>query len=234
MLEISKLKAAYDALPVLFGVDLSLSDGECLALIGANGAGKSTTFACLTGLLSPTGGEIRFGGEPISGRSPQAVLAGGIAMVPEGRRLFPSLTVEENLKVGAYLGRKGPWTRERVYATLPMLANLRRRPSTALSGGQQQLVAVGRALMGNPSLLLCDEISLGLSPAAVDDVYEGLASVQAEGVAMILVEQDIARALGESDRFACMRHGRIVLAGESQSADRAEISDAYFGVHDHA
>lgn len=230
MISISDLHAAYGPLPVLFGVSLEVAQGETLALIGSNGAGKSTTFATLTGFLRPIRGQVRFADLDLARASPRRIVEAGLALVPEGRRLFPSLSVEENLLVGAHARRKGDWTLERVYEVFPTLTPLRRRPSMQLSGGQQQLVAIGRALMANPRVLLCDELSLGLSPAAVDTVYAAISRLRAEGMTMLLVEQDIARAIAASDRYACMRHGRIVLEGASSAADRQAISDAYFGM----
>lgn len=229
MLSVRNLEASYGSMSVLFGVDVDVAAGETLSLIGSNGSGKSTLFSTITGLLRPTAGAIELDGFTMTGRSTSAIVDQGIVMVPEGRKLFPSLSVEENLMLGAYRKRRGEWSLDRVLDLFPVLKDLRRRPSQALSGGQQQLVAVGRALMANPKLLLCDELSLGLSPSAVDVVYAGLQKVKEANVSMILVEQDIARALSESDRFACMRHGRIVLQGRSANADRTEISNAYFG-----
>lgn len=233
MLEVKGLVASYGVSPVLFGVSFSLRKGERLALIGSNGAGKSTTFGCLAGLLKPSGGEILLGNSDIVNCSADQILGKGLALVPEGRKLFPTLTVEENLRVGAHLRRQGAWSKERVYETFASLYPLRNRLGNQLSGGQQQLVAVGRALMSNPSVLLCDEVSLGLSPAAVSVVYDGLEAVRNDGMSIILVEQDIGRALAQSDRFICMRYGKIVLEGQSSTANRAEISDAYFGVDIH-
>ncbi|MGV2068566.1 ABC transporter ATP-binding protein [Agrobacterium sp. 22-226-1] len=230
MILINDLRAAYGPLPVLFGIDLSVARGETLALIGANGAGKTTTFAVMTGRLRPQTGSVSVNGRDIAGLTPMDIVGHGVALVPEGRQLFPSLTVEENLLVGAHSRRPGGWTRERVYEIFPTVAEFRKRPSTALSGGQQQLVAIGRALMSNPGVLLCDELSLGLSPAAVDTVYAALQKLRGEGLTTVIVEQDIARALSVSDRFACMRHGQIALSGPSATADRAEISNAYFGM----
>lgn len=229
MLSVRDVKAGYGSMSVLFGVSLDIAEGETLSLIGSNGAGKSTLFSVITGLLPPASGEIELDGASLTRKSTSAIVDHGIVMVPEGRKLFPSLTVEENLLLGAYRKRPGDWTIGRVLDTFPILKELRRRPSQALSGGQQQLVAVGRALMANPKVLLCDELSLGLSPSAVDMVYGGLEKIRGADVSIILVEQDIARALKESDHFACMRHGRIVLEGASATASRNQISDAYFG-----
>ncbi|MDQ0137809.1 branched-chain amino acid transport system ATP-binding protein [Neorhizobium galegae] len=230
MISITDLRAAYGPLPVLFGFDLNVARGETLALIGANGAGKTTTFAVMTGRLKPQAGSVSVAGRDIAGLTPMDIVSHGLALVPEGRQLFPSLTVEENLAVGAHSRRPGAWNLERIYEIFPTVAEFRKRPSTALSGGQQQLVAIGRALMSNPEVLLCDELSLGLSPAAVDVVYSALQKLRGAGLTTVVVEQDIARALAFSDRFACMRHGRIVLSGPSAAADRTEISNAYFGM----
>ncbi|MFJ6327994.1 MULTISPECIES: ABC transporter ATP-binding protein [unclassified Rhizobium] len=230
MISITDLRASYGPLPVLFGFDLQVARGETLALIGANGAGKTTTFAVMTGRLKPQTGRVAINGRDIAGLSPMDIVRHGLALVPEGRQLFPSLTVEENLLVGAHSRRSGDWSLERVYEMFPTVAEFRKRPSTALSGGQQQLVAIGRSLMSNPDALLCDELSLGLSPAAVDVVYSALGKLRGEGLTTVIVEQDIARALLTADRFACMRHGQIVLSGPSATADRAEISNAYFGM----
>ncbi|MDH6267227.1 branched-chain amino acid transport system ATP-binding protein [Rhizobium sp. SG_E_25_P2] len=234
VLSVRNLQANYGSLKVLFGVDLDLGEGETLALVGANGAGKTTLFSILTGLLPAAQGDVQLQRRSLSGLSARQLVRQGIAMVPEGRKLFPSLSVEENLMTGAYAGRPGPWQLDRIYELFPTLEPLRNRPSPALSGGQQQLVAIGRALMANPILLLCDELSLGLSPSAVDTVYAGLRKVREEGVSMVIVEQDIARALTESDQFACMRHGEIALSGVSRGADLAAISAAYFGEKHHA
>jgi branched-chain amino acid transport system ATP-binding protein len=233
MLSVRNLQARYGALAVLFGVDFDLAEAGTLALIGANGAGKSTAFGVICGLTPATAGEVLFAGKSLLGQSAEEIVRDGLVLVPEGRCLFASLSVEENLLIGSYCGRKGPWNLSRIYEAFPSLLELRARPSYALSGGQQQLVAVGRALMANPAVLLCDELSLGLSPLAVQAVYAGLQKVKREGVSIILVEQDIARALAESDRFVCMRHGRAVMSGSSRDADRAEISDAYFGARPH-
>ena len=212
MISINDLHAGYGALSVLFGVSLQVEEGKTLALIGSNGAGKTTTFSVLTGFLKPRSGSVTLDGTAISGATPASIVAAGLTLVPEGRCLFPSLTVEENLLIGAHSRRPGPWTLERVYDVFPALLPLRKRPSMALSGGQQQLVAIGRALMSNPRVLLCDELSLGLSPAAVDIVYAAIARLRAEGMTLIIVEQDIGRALSSSDSFACMRHGSIPLS----------------------
>ncbi len=229
LLEVKNLKAGYGPIAALFGINLTLNEGVTLALIGANGAGKTTLLRIITGLIVPHDGTIQYNGKNIGGSAPHKIASMGISMVPEGRRLFPSLTVEENLIMGACTNRKGDWTLEKVYKLFPVLKDFRNRMATMLSGGQQQMVAVGRALMANPRLLLCDELSLGLAPVIVKDIYKTLETVTSSGVSLIIVEQDINQAIDSSDNFLCMREGEIVLSGTKKSADRAEIAKAYFG-----
>ena len=171
-----------------------------------------------------------FDGEPIGDRTPHEIVQLGIAMVPEGRKLFQSLTVEENILVGGHSARPGPWTLKRVYELFPMLQELRRLPAPDLSGGQQQMTAVGRALMSNPRLLLCDELSLGLAPVIIRDIYGCLGAIAAEGTTVVLVEQDINRALDASARFYCFQEGRLALTAPTGNFDRAAITAAYFGL----
>mgnify|MGYP001989517766 FL=1 len=229
LLKIHELHAGYGPITALFGVSLSVDEGQILALIGANGAGKSTLLRAISGLIKPNEGLIEYEGRSIGGRDPHEIAAQGIAMVPEGRRLFPSLTVEENILMGACSRRKGPWTLAKVYDLFPILKDRRSLLSTMLSGGQQQMAAVGRALMSNPRLLLCDELSLGLAPMIVQDIYKTLQSVSATGVSLIVVEQDINQAINSSDNFLCLREGEMVLKGTKEKADRAKIAHAYFG-----
>lgn len=230
MLTVERLEARYGDFRVLFGIDLSLGENESLAIIGANGAGKSTFLASLAGLIRNRREAVRFLGEPIGDLPAYRVLQRGIALVPEGRRLFPSLSVEENLLIGGHCGRPGPWSLERIYRLFPVLGEVRKRPGTALSGGQQQMVALGRALMSNPRLLLCDEISLGLAPTVIKDIYAALPSIKAEGTAVVLVEQDINQALLAADRFYCFQEGRISLSGRPGEVSREQIKAAYFGI----
>jgi branched-chain amino acid transport system ATP-binding protein len=173
---------------------------------------------------------VVYDGKPIGHLEPHDVVRLGIAMVPEGRRLFPSLSVEENILIGGDYSRKGTWTLERVYELFPMLRERRRQVSTSLSGGQQQMVAIGRALMSNPRLLLCDELSLGLAPVVIRDIYERLAKIAAEGTTLVIVEQDINRALQAADRFYCLQKGRVSLTGPARDANREAITTAYFGI----
>jgi branched-chain amino acid transport system ATP-binding protein len=230
MLSTERLSAFYGMFQALFDVTFRIAPGEVVALIGANGAGKSTLLRSIVGSVSVAAPCVRLDGEAVGGRSEIAQLRSGITLVPEGRRLFPSLTVEENLLVAARNGRRGPWTVARLYEELPALKDLKSRPATALSGGQQQLVALGRALVANPAYLLCDEVSLGLSPVAVDAVYGLLAAIKREGIAVVLVEQNVRRALSSSARYYCMQKGRVVLEGRSDAADYSQVSAAYFGI----
>ncbi len=201
-----------------------------LAIIGANGAGKSTFLKTLTGLLPAQRESIVFDGEAIGGLPAAAIMKRGIAMVPEGRRLFPSLSVEENLLIGAW-GRKGTgrWRLDTVYALFPILAERRHNPGTALSGGQQQMVAIGRALMSNPRLLLCDEISLGLAPVVIRDIYAALPVIKGEGTSIVVVEQDVVKAMEVADHVVCFQEGRMTLEGAPAALTRDAIHHAYFG-----
>ncbi|MER8411165.1 ABC transporter ATP-binding protein [Mesorhizobium sp. M1342] len=231
MLETRGLTANYGQFRALFGVDITVAVGECVAIIGANGAGKSTLMRSITGVIGNAPGMVLHRGEPIGALSSAEIMKRGIAMVPEGRRLFPSLTVEENLLVGGHARKvPGPWNLDAVYDLFPILRERRKRPGTALSGGQQQMVAIGRALMSNPELLLCDEISRGLAPVVIRDIYAALPKIRAGGAAIVLVEQDIGRALAVADRVYCMMEGRVTLAARTAEVTRDDIHSAYFGV----
>jgi branched-chain amino acid transport system ATP-binding protein len=230
LLEIRALDAYYGDLRALFGVSLTIQQNETIAVIGANGAGKSTLLKSVAGLMRVRPDAILFEGEPIGGLPAYAVVGRGIALVPEGRRLFPSLTVEENLLIGGQMRRAGPWSLTRIYELFPMLRERREMPSTALSGGQQQMAAIGRALMSNPKLLLCDEISLGLAPIIVRDIYAQLPSIVAEGTSVVIVEQDIAQALRAARNVYCLQEGRVALQGATSAITRDAIAAAYFGV----
>jgi branched-chain amino acid transport system ATP-binding protein len=230
LLETRALTANYGQFRALFGVDIVVAAGECVAIIGANGAGKSTLMRSIAGVIGNEAGMVMHRGEPIGALSSADVMKRGIAMVPEGRRLFPSLTVEENLLIGGQARKvPGPWTLDTVYDLFPILRERRKSPGTALSGGQQQMVAIGRALMSNPELLLCDEISLGLAPVVIRDIYAALPRVRAGGAAMVVVEQDISKALAVADRVYCMMEGRVTLVAKAAEVTRQEIHTAYFG-----
>jgi branched-chain amino acid transport system ATP-binding protein len=230
LLEVRSLDAFYGDFQALFGVSLKVAAGEVVAVIGANGAGKSTLLNSIAGLVHARGDAIVLAGEPVGGVPAYGMAARGVALVPEGRRLFPSLTVEENLLIGGQLGRPGPWDLPRVYDLFPVLAQRRHAPSTSLSGGQQQMVAIGRALMSNPRLLLCDEISLGLAPIVVREIYGRLPSILREGLSLVIVEQDVVQALAAANHVYCLQEGRVVLTGTAGSLTREAISAAYFGV----
>ena len=230
LLETRGLRAGYGDFQALFGISLGLAASATLAIIGANGAGKSTFLKAVTGLLPTARDQILFDGEPIGGLPAPSIMRRGIAMVPEGRKLFPSLTVEENLQVGGW-GRKAPgrWTLAAIYDLFPILAERRHNPGTALSGGQQQMVAIGRALISNPRLLLCDEISLGLAPVVIRDIYAALPIIKAEGTSIVVVEQDVAKALEVADHVVCFQEGRLTLEGAPAALTREAIHHAYFG-----
>ena len=229
VLDIENLSVFYGSAQAVDHFSMSLDRGEMLALIGANGAGKSTLFKAICGLAPARGGDVLLKGERINALSPNRIVGLGVAMVPEGRRLFRSLSVEENLTIGGHVGRRGPWSLQKVYDVFPVLKERRHHPATALSGGQQQMVAIGRALMSNPDLLLLDELSLGLAPIVIKGIYELLPRILGEGLSTILVEQDVARAMSVSDRLICMLKGRIALEGNSNAFSRDQISAAYFG-----
>jgi branched-chain amino acid transport system ATP-binding protein len=231
LLETHGLVAYYGDFQALFGIDAEIREGERVALIGSNGAGKSTFLTSIAGLRPSLAQSILFDGAPIGMRPAAEVASLGIALVPEGRRLFASLSVEENLLMGAFNRRSGHWTLATVYDLFPVLAEKKHAAALSLSGGQQQMVAIGRALMANPRLLMCDEISLGLAPAVIKEVYAALGTVSADhGVSVILVEQDIELARAMSDRAYCFTHGTVSLSGQSGELSREAISAAYFGV----
>jgi branched-chain amino acid transport system ATP-binding protein len=230
LLSTHDLTAFYGDFQALFGVSLHVDPGEVLAIIGANGAGKSTFLRTVVGLNASPPQAVRFDGRSIGGRPTHDITALGIALVPEGRRIFGSLSVEENLLIGAHRGRPGRWSLARVYELFPVLSARRSMSGKALSGGEQQMLAIGRALMANPRLLLLDEVSLGLAPIAVNDIYNTLPAIVGEGTTMLFVEQDVGRALGVCDRLYCFQEGRIALEGRPTDLTREQISVAYFGV----
>lgn len=231
LLKTKRLTAYYGDFQALFGVDLLLNSGETIAIIGANGAGKSTLMRAITGQLLNEPQAIQHRGEPIGGLSAPEILERGISMVPEGRKLFPSLTVEENLLIGADARRgDGFWTLDTVFEIVPVLKERRNAPATALSGGQQQMVAIGRALMSNPEILLCDELSLGLAPVVIKEIYASFPRIKEGGASIVVVEQDISQAMKVADRVYCMIEGRITLSGRPSDLSREAIHDAYFGV----
>jgi branched-chain amino acid transport system ATP-binding protein len=231
MLETCDLTAFYGDFQALFGITFALDEGETVAIIGANGAGKSTFLKAIAGLLPRPAAAVRLDNRDIGALPAYQIVKFGIALVPEGRRLFSSLSVEENLLVGAY-GRHtgGSWDLETVYRLFPVLRERRHTPSTALSGGQQQMVAIGRSLMSNPRILLCDELSLGLAPIVIRDIYAALADIKASGTSVVLVEQDLVHAMSVADRAYCFQEGRVSLSGRPAELSRDAIHAAYFGL----
>jgi branched-chain amino acid transport system ATP-binding protein len=230
LLEISALTACHGLLEAVRKVSFSLEKGETLALVGANGAGKTTLLRTLAGAHRAAEGRIEFAGSDVTNLPSHERAAAGIALVPEGRRLFARMTVEETLLLARAAGRTGPWTIEAVFEAFPNLRERRRSRAGSLSGGEQQATAIGRALMANPELLLLDEVSLGLSPLVVDRVYRQLKSLMVRGATIILVEQDLNRALSVADRVICMLEGRVALEGRATELTRPQVTDAYFGL----
>ncbi|MEA2634514.1 MAG: branched-chain amino acid transport system ATP-binding protein [Chloroflexota bacterium] len=233
LLEVDKLSAGYGMTPVLFEVNLELSAGELVALIGANGAGKSTLLGALSGLVGISGGRVRFAERPVSGLRPEAIVASGLIHVPQGRRLFGSMTVARNLLLGAYRrhDRQVQDDFQRILGYFPTLRDKLNREAGTLSGGEQQMVAIGRGLMGRPKVLMIDEPSLGLAPNIVDRVMEIVKAINQDGTAVLLVEQDVVLALEIADRGYVLENGRIVMSGPASDLRRdPAVRKAYLGV----
>lgn len=230
LLDVHNLDVRHGQLLALHDFSLSMNDGETVAVIGANGAGKSTLLGALAGLFRPAAGSVALAGKDITRLAAYHRISAGIALVPEGRRLFASLSVEENLQTGTYRARKGPWTVKRVMDLFPWMAERRRQRAGQLSGGEQQAVAIGRALVGNPRLLLTDELSLGLAPIAVQSIYGMLPQIVEEGTALLIVEQDLSQALTIADRVKCLLEGKTVLEGTPAEFTMQQIEEAYFGI----
>lgn len=230
LIALDRVRAGYGDFEALHGVSVAVEEGETLAIVGANGAGKTTLLRVIAGVVKPIEGEVRYGDEILDGRRTHDRVADGISMVPEGRRIFPSLSVNENLLVGAYSRRPGHWNVDRVVELFPMLADKLERLGSQLSGGEQQAVAIGRALMSNPRLLLLDEVSLGLAPVVVKQLYVELPKIRKAGTTTLIVEQDVAKALEASDRVVCMLRGTISLEGLPKTLGMDAIKRAYFGI----
>ena len=228
LLSVRNLSAFYGSFQALFDVSLEADEGETVAVIGANGAGKTTFLRSVAGVLRCR--RLRALRRDRWAASGPCLVDRGVVMVPEGRRIFPSLTVEENLLVGAYRGRPGGWTLARVYDLFPVLAERRRQPGTNLSGGEQQMLAIGRGLMGNPRLLLVDEISLGLAPVVVQGLYRVLRTIAEEGTTALVVDQDVSQIMALAQRIYCFRKGTVSLEGRPADLTRDRIAAAYFGV----
>ena len=230
LLDIERASSFYGDLQALFEVSLHVDEGEVVAIIGSNGAGKSTLLRLIAGLQPVSGGEVRYDGRAINDVKAHLRVGSGISLVPEGRRIFPSLSVEENLRIGTYRGRRGPWGLSAVYDLFPILRDRARRSGAVLSGGEQQALAIGRALMANPRLLLLDEVSLGLAPVVIRQLYTALPTIAANGATVLLVEQSVDQALAAADRLYCLLEGRISLAGVPAQLTRSQITTAYFGL----
>ena len=230
LLSIEKLSVFHGQFRAIHDLDVEVAAGEIVSIIGANGAGKSSLLKAIVGRVDRIEGAIRFDGADLAGRSTASIVGAGVALVPEGRRLFPSLTVEENLTIGWEVGMRGDIGFEEVYGYFPVLRERRRQKARELSGGQQQMVALARALLASPRLLLCDEISLGLAPTIINDLYEIIAKIRTRGVGIVVVEQDITRSLAVADRFYCLLEGRINLTGRPRDTTREIVARHYFGV----
>jgi branched-chain amino acid transport system ATP-binding protein len=229
-LEIDNMSVYYEDFQALYDVSIKIDEGEIFACIGANGAGKSTMLKTVAGVLVPRRGHILFDGQPIDHMPPYKRVEIGISSVPEGRRVFPSLTVQENLIIGAYRNRKGPWTTDSVYELFPLLQPLKKRQASGLSGGEQQALAIGRALMANPRLILMDEVSLGLAPVVIKRIYDAFPTLIGNGSTILVVEQDVQHVLTVASHVACFLEGRIALQGKPSDLSTDQITAAYFGV----
>lgn len=230
LLEIDNVSVYYEDFQALYDINIKVEEGDIFACIGANGAGKSTMLKTVAGVLVPRRGRILFDGQPIDHMPPYKRVELGISSVPEGRRVFPSLTVHENLLIGGYRNRKGPWTTDTIYELFPLLQPLRKRQASGLSGGEQQALAIGRALMANPRLILMDEVSLGLAPVVIKRIYEAFPVLLENGCTILVVEQDVQHVLTVASHVACFLEGRIALEGAPGELTTEQITAAYFGV----
>ena len=233
-LKVNELDAHYKDFQALWNVSFEVHKGEIVSIIGANGSGKSTLLNLIAGLLAPSRGTIEFFGERIDGLLPHETVPRGIALVPEGRRVFPRLTVYENLVMGSYTPKMRAKKDEmlaKIYELFPLLEARRRQMANTLSGGEQQMLAIGRAMMSEPQLILCDEISLGLAPVVIKDIYKRLRQINQDGITIVLVEQDIQRSLKVANRAYIMLEGKVVLEGEPSSLTEEQVKKAYFGIN---
>jgi branched-chain amino acid transport system ATP-binding protein len=230
LVELENVSVFYEDFQALYDIGIKVNEGEIFACIGANGAGKSTMLKTIAGALMPRRGRILFDGQPIDHMPPHKRVEVGISMVPEGRRVFPSLTVHENLLIGAYRNRKGSWTTDAIYELFPLLQPLKKRQASGLSGGEQQALAIGRSLMANPRLILMDEVSLGLAPVVIKRIYESFSTMLDNGCTILVVEQDVQHVLTVADHVACFLEGRVALQGVPGELTNDQITAAYFGV----
>jgi branched-chain amino acid transport system ATP-binding protein len=230
LLEIENVSVYYEDFQALYDINIKIEEGEIFACIGANGAGKSTMLKTVAGVLIPKRGRILFDGQPVDQMPTYKRVEVGISSVPEGRRVFPSLTVHENLLIGAYRERKGPWNVDTIYELFPLLVPLKKRQAAGLSGGEQQALASGRALMANPRLILMDEVSLGLAPVVIKRIYEAFPTLLNNGTTILVVEQDVQHVLTVASHVACFLEGRIALQGKPSELTNDQITAAYFGV----
>ena len=232
-LKVSELDAHYKDFQALWNISFEVNKREMVSIIGANGSGKSTLLNSIAGLLAPSRGAIEFFGERIDGLLPHETVPRGITLVPEGRRVFPRLSVYENLVMGSYTPKMRAKKDEmlaKIYELFPLLKARRRQMANTLSGGEQQMLAIGRAMMSEPQLILCDEISLGLAPVVIKDIYKRLRQINQDGITIVLVEQDIKRSLKVANRAYIMLEGRVVLEGEPSSLTEEQVKKAYFGI----
>jgi branched-chain amino acid transport system ATP-binding protein len=230
ILELREVDVFYGDFQALFSISFNVEEGQTFACIGANGGGKSTLLKTVAGLLRPRSGQVLFKGAPVDAFPAHDRVSMGIALVPEGRRVFPSLTVHENLLIGAYGGRKGDWNVESVLELFPLLKPLVKRQASSLSGGEQQALAIGRALMANPDLILMDEVSLGLAPVVIKRIYDAMVQLVGKGATILVVEQDVQHVLTVADYVACFLEGRISLEGKPADLSNDAITAAYFGM----
>ena len=231
ILEIKGLVVSYGGIEAVKGIDLTVEQGKIVTLIGSNGAGKSTTLKTIAGLVKPKSGSITFQGEPLLGKSTDQIVSRGVTLVPEGRRVFPNLTVEENLRIGAYLRKESIRDDlDRVYALFPRLKEREWQMAGTLSGGEQQMLAVGRALMAKPQLVMMDEPSLGLAPIVVRGIFDIIREINAQGITVLLIEQNANKPLKIADQAYVMQTGTITMSGTGRElAENEEVKAAYLG-----
>lgn len=230
VLQLKKLDVFHGNFHAVHGIDMTFGAGELVSVIGANGAGKSSVLKAIIGQVDRIGGEIEYDGHNLSTMETPERIALGLSLVPEGRRLFPSLSVEENLRIGLFTGRDGGMSLQDAYDMFPILQERRDQRANLLSGGQQQMVAIARSLLMNPRIILFDEISLGLSPLIVQDIYKTLPKIREMGMGIVVVEQDISRSLDVADRFYCLLEGRVTLSGKPKDVSREDVANSYFGI----